>query len=148
MCTGAEIALLASFAVAAVGSIQQGNAADSQARAQAEVQRQQAERERLQAEADATEFRDDQQRLMARRRAILGGSGVVGSTGSPLLASEDFIGETTYQALKIKSGGEVRSTRLKQQANLTLAKGRSDRTAGFYRGGASLLKGLGQVNWS
>lgn len=119
------------------------SAQKQQANTQAAFLQQQAERENQQAEADSHEFRDQQERALAQRRAVLGGSGVDTSTGSPLLAAEDFAGEAELQALKIRNGGEVRSTRLQQQAALTRMEGNAAATAsimgGFSRG-ASLLK--------
>ena len=61
-----------------------------------------------------------------------------------MLVSEDFAGEVELQALRIRSGGEVRATRLEQQAQLTRFKGRQARTAGFIRGGALLVSGAGK----
>ena len=109
----------------------------SQASAQAAVLRQQAEQTRKQAEADEDDFRRRQSRLLAERRAGMGGSGVQQGEGSPLLVAEDFAAETELQALRIRSGGVVRATRLEQQASLT-------RSAGLFRGGSLLLTGLGR----
>lgn len=135
---------IAAAALAAAGTVYSGVQANKQAKTQAAIQRQQAERERLQAEADSEQFRDAQQRTLAKRRAILGASGVEATTGSPLLASEDFAGEAELEALKIRNGGEVRATRLEQQAMLTAAKGRSDMTGSFFRAGSLLAEGAGK----
>lgn len=138
MAAASSFAIVAAAASAAA-SLYGGIQANQQAKAQASIYNQQAERERQQAKADEEEFRNQQQRAMARRRAVMGASGVDLSTGSPLLASEDFASETELQALKIRNGGEVRGTRLQQQAALTAAKGRSDMTSGFIRGGSLLF---------
>ena len=50
-------------------------------------------------------------------------------------------GERELQALRIRSGGELRSTRLEQQANLTAFAGRAARQASFFRAGSLLLSG-------
>jgi hypothetical protein len=76
---------------------------------------------------------------------MLGASGVEPSEGSPLLVSEDFAGETEYQALRIRSGGELAATRLEQSARLSALAGRNARTAGFARGGSLLLQGAGSL---
>ena len=65
--------------------------------------------------------------------------------GSPLLVSEDFAAEVEFQALRIRSGGELRATRAEQQATLQRLKGRAARTSGFTRGGALLLSGAGKA---
>lgn len=129
----------------AVGVIQQGRAAQSQANFQAGIARQQAERERQQAASDEDEFRRRQSRVLAARRAALGASGVEAAAGSPLLVSEDFAGEVELNALRIRSGGELRATRAEQQADLLRLKGRQARTAGFVRGGSLLVSGAGQA---
>lgn len=131
-------------AVAAVGAIQQGQAAKAQSKFQAGILRQQADRDRQQAASDEEDFRREQSRNLAKRRAALGASGVDPSKGSPLLVSEDFAGEVELQALRIRSGGEVRATRAEQQGSLQLFQGRQAQTAGFIRGGSLLLSGAGK----
>lgn len=139
--TTAAILTAAGGLVSAGGAILQGQAANAQAKYQATIQRQQAERERQIAAAQEEDFRRRQSRLMSARRAAAGASGIDPSTGSPLLASEDFAAETELQALRIRSGGEARGTRLEQQAALTRAGGRARQTAGFIGAGTSLLQG-------
>lgn len=141
MATVAAIVAVAAAAAGATASVAQGQAQKRQARTQAEILRQQGLRERQEAAAREEDFRRQQARLTAARRAILGATGVEPGEGSPLLTSEDFAGETELQALRIRSGGEVRGTRLQQQANLTLQRGRDAQRAGFVRAGASLLSG-------
>jgi len=150
MCTGAEIAVAqiaftaVSTGVGIAGAIQEGQNASKQASFQAEVQRQQAMRERQQAAADASDAQRNSSALLARRRAMLGGAGVEGGAGSPLLASEDFAGEAELQAQRIRSGGEARATRLEQSATLQGFAGRNAKTSGFIRGGSLLLSGAGK----
>lgn len=145
MCTGVEIALIAGAAVSAVGAVQQGQAANKQGKLQSAFLLQQAEGERQAAAARESDFRKSQSREMARRRAALGASGVVQSTGSPLLASEDFAGEVELQALRIRQGGEVSATRLQQQASLARLQGKNAQTGGFLRGGSLLVSGAGRT---
>lgn len=139
------VALVASAAIGAAGAISQGRAAKKQAEFTATVQRQQAERERLEAANREEDFRRDQSKRMAQRRAALGASGVEIGTGSPLLASEDFAAETELQALRVRSGGETRATRLEQSALLTSAAGKNAQTAGFVRAGSLLVGGAGKA---
>ena len=151
MCTGIEIALIASAAVSAVGAIQEGLAASQQGKLQAGILGQQATSEREQTAGRESDFRRKQARVQASRRAALGASGVDPSTGSPLLVSADFAGEVELQALRIRHGGEVRATRLEQQARLARLSGRQAQTGGllrgvggFLRGGSLLLSGAGK----
>lgn len=132
-------------ALRALGSIQQGNTAAAQADLQAQILRQQAKSERQQARANESQFRGDQSRAQASRRAALGASGVDPSTGSPLAVSVDIAGETELQALRIRHGGEVRSTRLQQQALLQSFAGSAAQQQGRIRAGAELIKGAGKA---
>lgn len=143
MCTGLEIGLILalSTAVSAAGAISSGIASANQAKFQAGIAGQQATRERQIAAAAEDDFRRRQSRVLAARRAALGGAGIVQGTGSALLVSEDFAGETELSALRIREGGEVRATRAEQQAELFRFKGSSAQTAGFLRGGALLIGG-------
>ena len=135
---------IASGALQALGAIQKGQAAQSQANLQAGILRQQAESARLKAAADEEDFRRNQSRALAFRRAALGASGAQPAAGSPLFVSEDFAGEVELQALRIRSGGELRATRAEQQAALQRFQGRAARSAGFTRGGALLITGAGK----
>ncbi|MCH8859515.1 MAG: hypothetical protein IID54_08070 [Proteobacteria bacterium] len=140
-----RIATIAGAGIAAIGSIRQGQAAQQQANLQAQILQQQADRDRLDAAAKEEDFRRSQSRALAKRRAGLGATGVEPASGSPLLVSEDFAGEVELQALRIRSGGELRATRAEQQAVLQRFKGRAARTSGFTRGGALLLTGAGKT---
>ena len=137
--------LLAGVAISAVGAIGSGIAAGEQADFEAADLAQRAVREREIAEQNEKDFRREQSRLMAQSRANQGGSGVITSTGSPLLAAEDFASETELQALRIRAGGLTESSRLAQQSQLTKSARKSARTRGFFRAGSSLLTGAGQA---
>ena len=141
--TSTTVAVLTavSAVASAVGSIVQGKAVQKQANAQAEISRQQAERERVVAGEKEGDFRASQRRAAAAVRAAGGARGIDISVGSPLLAAEDFSRETTLQALRIREGGEIRGTRLEQQAVLLRAKGRAASTSGIIGAGSSLLRG-------
>lgn len=143
--TISAIAAAAGAAVSAVGAIRQGQAAKHQASYSAAVQEQQAEQERRVAAAKERDFRRQQSAEMARRRAVLGTTGVETSTGSPLLQAEDFAAEIELHARRIRAGGEVSATRLEQQAELERAAGKSAATAGYISAGGSLLQGIGRT---
>ena len=142
--TLAIVATVIGTAVSTVGAIRQGKAASAQSNCQAGILRQQATRERQQAKADEGDFRRRLDRLFAARRAGLGASGVDPSTGSPLLVSEDFAAEVELNALRIRSGGKLRGTRLEQQAGLEQFRGRTAQRAGFFRAGSLLITGAGK----
>jgi len=135
----------AAAGISAIGAISQGQAAKNQANFQAAVQQQQAARERQEAAAREEDFRRQQSRLMAARRAMGGASGVDFSTGSPLLSTEDFAGEIELNALRIRNQGDVNATRLEQSAQLQRMSGKNASRQGFFKAGASLLSGAGEI---
>jgi len=53
--------------------------------------------------------------------------------------------ESEFEALRLRAGGELRATRLEQQAVLERAGGAAASRAGFMRGGALLLSGAGSA---
>ena len=116
-----------------ISSISQGAAERDRFEFQAAVDRQQAGREREIAAQDEEDFRREQSRKFAQRRAALGAGGFDPSTGTPLLAADDFITETELQALRIRSGGDTRFIRGNQQAALNSAAGGSALRSGFTR---------------
>jgi len=153
MPAASTLALIAA-GMAAVGSIQAGQAAKAQSEFQAAVGEQQAARERLIgvriAAGEEKDFRRQQSALLAERRAALGKSGIDIGRGTPLLAASDFAAETELQAQRIRAGGETQAARLEQQAAqqavLLRAGGKAAQQRGLFRAGSSLLSGYGE--WS
>lgn len=145
MAITAAAAAVIGAGVAAYGAVQQGQAANAQAKYQATIANQQAQSAREQAGANEQAFRQKEARAAATRRALLGGTGIDTSSGSPLLTSEDFAGETELQALRIRNGGDIAATRLDEQAGLDRLAGANAETAGYFRAGSSLLSGIGNA---
>lgn len=143
--TIAAVGAGASAAVGAVGAIQSGQAAKKQGEFQSAVLQQQADRERQDAAAKENDFRTQQSRLLASRRAAMGASGVDAGTGSPLLVDQDFAGEAELQALRIRNGGDVAATRLEQDASLQRSAGANAATSSYFRAGSLLLGGAGDA---
>lgn len=135
----------AGAAMTAASAIQQGKQAAQQASVQAQIMQQQADREREIGAANEEDYRREQSRLMASRRAILGGSGVESDTGSPLFVAEDMAGESELQALRIRNGGDVEAARMEQQADFVRLKGAHEQSNSYLRAGGSLLSGAGNV---
>lgn len=137
------VLMIAGAAISAFSAIQQGRAQQSQANQQAQISEQQAVRETQVAAADESDFRVRQSRFQAQRRAAGGASGTVSGRGSNLLVDQDFAQEVELSALRIRTGGEVRATRLEQRAEQTRFAGKQASRAGFTRGGALLIGGIG-----
>src|SRR5687767_13722064 len=116
LATSTVIGLIASGAMAA-GNIADAKADKKQMDFQAMVGRQQAESERQVASDQERDYRKAQSARLAEFRAGLGASGTDASTGTPLLALADFEAETELNARRIRSGGEIRSRRMDEQAD-------------------------------
>lgn len=137
--------LLAAGGLAAAGHVADGKTKADQAEFQAKVNEQQAGRERLISGEQEKDFRKVQSSNLAERRAAMGASGVDLSSGSALLVPEDFAAEVELQARRIRSGGEVKATRLQQQAELLRNSGQTAQRQGYARAGASLLGGAAKA---
>lgn len=113
-------------------------AINAEARAQsdrfnAEVAEQQAKSERQGALADAEDFRRIQSSRMATSRASQAASGFT-MEGSPMLVNEATMTEIEFSVGRILRQGEVRATRLEQQAQLDrFSAGVEDQNAGYAR---------------
>lgn len=136
--TSAVIGLIGAAAGAA-GGISQANAAKKQGDFQANIATQQAEQERIAAAEQERDYRKEQSARLAQIRASMGASGTDTSTGTPLLALSDFEGETERNALRIRSGGDIRASRLDQQGSLYRTAGRNAQSAGYGRAFSSML---------
>lgn len=141
----AAIVGLIGAAANVAGNVSQAQAANKQRDFQANVAAQQAESERLAAAEQERDYRKAQSQRLAQIRASMGASGTDTSTGTPLLAFADFEAETERNALRIRSGGDIRARRLDQQGSLYRMSGKSEQSAGYGRAGASLLSGIGNT---
>lgn len=145
LATIGSIAQIGGFALAALGAANQGQATANAAKFQAGIMRQQAEAARLEGISNEEAYRASVSRKMASRRALLAASGVEGGEGSPLMVSEDFIGEAELNALKLRASGAIAATRLEQSAQMAGYEGANARRSGFGRAGALILSGAGQT---
>ena len=150
----ANLALIGT-GISAMGMIQQGQAAGSQAAFQAGVAQnnaviaqQQATRARQQARIDSEDYARGQSDLMAKRRSLMGDTGAQATAGSPLAVSSDFAGESVLNTMRIRNQGEVTANRLEQevmnqqaQAGLYGMQGRQAVKSSYYKAGGSLFKG-------
>ena len=130
--------------ISAVSAIKQGQAQKSMANEQAKLQETEAGQATQVAAENERDYRRETAFMLASRRAGLGAQGVTGE-GTPRLVDESVVTEAERQALRIREGGAREASNLKQQAKYTRAGGQAAQTAGYYRGGASLLSGIGDV---
>lgn len=141
-------AFIASAIVSAVGSIASGQASASAAKFQSAVLAQQAERQRQIAEREAERFRRQQGAIAAAARTKRAGSGVLPNEGTSLLVEDTLFDEILLGEAFIKQSGQVRASRLLDQAALTRFRGRVARDQGFLSAGDTLLTGFSRIDFS
>lgn len=129
--------------VGAAGDLQQGAAADKAAQFNADVAEQRARSEREAAAIEAQDFKREEMRKLAASRTARATTGVT-SAGSPLMVEESVVREIALGASRLRFGGEVRGTRLDQDAELSRMQGRSAKTASYFKAGSSILSSFGQ----
>lgn len=137
---------LVGAALSAVAAISAGQAQANAAEFNAEMAQQQAERERQIADREAKDYRRRNSRLLATSRARRAGSGTT-SQGSPLLVDEATAAEIELGAQDILAGGAANAYGYQQQAALSRARARSERTGAFLTAGSTLLTGAGNTDY-
>lgn len=131
---------LAGGAISAAGSLKKGDAAQEAANFNAAADRQRAAGERDQAAASRQDYLRKGSNTEASAVADLGAAGVT-SEGSPLMVNEDTVRQIALGASRITAGGEMRATRLEEEAQLSIMKGKAAKEASYYDAGSSLLGG-------
>jgi len=134
---------LAGMALQAIGTIREGQAAEQRGKYQAAVLGQQAEQEENASALEESDFRRETSRRLASARAIAGATGTQLS-GSTIGVISDMAGEAEKQAMRIRSGGELAASRIRQQGTLAEWEGKETKKASYSRTGANLLKGSSQ----
>jgi len=146
--------LVASTAITAIGAIQQGKAAEAQAKAQDDANKYNARVKEIQAgvEREAAGRREEQQRRKARQvlgeqRAALVQSGV-GMMGSALDIEEQSATAAELDALSIRYEGEMAAKGLlydaeaeKFEGRAALAAGKNAKNASYLKAGSAILSG-------
>jgi hypothetical protein len=142
---GIETMLMAGIgAMGAMGELQKGQSAKEAADYNAAVSRQRAATERDAAAAEMSDFFRKESRSRASGIAARGGSGVT-MEGSPLMVDEATVREIALGASRIRHGGEVRGTRLEQEANLDEMRGKHAKDASYLAAGKSMLTAGGKM---
>lgn len=124
--------------VSAVTSVASGVQANRDAQARAAILDQQAQQEHELAEAEAENLKKKNSAFLARARAIQSGGGGA-QTGTALMLMAQNAATAKADEDLVRRGGDIRATRLQQEAGLTRSGGGSTLTSGFFRSGVSLL---------
>jgi hypothetical protein len=150
--------LIGATATAGYSAYQQGKTAAAQAKQEAawhaynaKVAEREAEAERKASEFEATQHKRQADKLLARQRALIGGSGVT-AEGSPLLVMEDTAAQLALENANLRETGARRVSAFKSQAILDFTKSRyasksakGHKQAGLLSAGGSLLQGASGV---
>lgn len=129
---------LATAAISAIDTINQGQAADRVSRFEAARYRQQADHARHVARQRASDTRDIEARRRAALRSRVAGSGVT-FEGSPLAIFSDLAADAELQALRETASGEADARLAEGNARLARFKSREARRSAFSRAGTTLL---------
>lgn len=129
--------------MSAAGSIQKGQAAKQAADYNAAVDYQRAAEEKDQAGAQAQDYVRKGSDTVESAVAMQGASGVTGE-GSPLLVDENTVRQVALGAARTLQGGDLRASRLKDDATLQKMKGDNAVTGSYLDAGSSLLTSAGK----
>jgi len=141
-------AFIASAIVSTASSIASGQASARAAKFQSALLAQQAERQRQLSERQAERFRREQSAIAASARVKRAGSGVLPNEGTSLLVEDTLFDEILLGEAFIKQSGQVRASRLLNEAALTRFRGRAARDQGFLSAGDTLLTGFSKIDFS
>lgn len=132
--------ILAGTTMSAIGSIQQGKAAEQAAEYNAQTSMEQAAAARAEGEAEAQRLRREGRRNIGTMRASISKSGVT-SQGSPMLALAESAAMNELDVLNTRYSAQSSARASERQAGLQRAEGRSAKRAGLIGAGTSLLTG-------
>lgn len=129
--------LFVAVAAAAYSGYQQSQ----QAAYAGKVAESQAEAAENKAKYEENIHRERVRKLLSTQRALLGGSNIDMSVGTPLLVAEDTVGQGELDALAIRYGGDVEAARARSEGRLAKMQGKAAATASYMKAGSSLLSG-------
>lgn len=138
--SGTEL-MMAAAVVSAIGTLQEGQAARSEAEAEARNREREAQIAREQARARANEQRRDGAARLARARVRLAGRGAR-LEGTPLDVLGQIGSESALDALDAEHAGQLQSDRNLTQAAAGRRRGATAYRRARSRAGASLLRGF------
>ncbi|PDT71739.1 hypothetical protein CO683_00845 [Bradyrhizobium ottawaense] len=141
--TLALVAGIGGSVLSGAGAIQKGQAAKQAADYNAAVDAQRAAEERDRAQADTQDYIRKGSNTVEAGRALRGVTGVT-NEGSPLLVDEATVREVALGAARTLHGGELRASRLEDDAKLQKMKGEHAVTASYLDAGSSLLTSAGK----
>jgi hypothetical protein len=139
------LAGLAGGALSAVGSITKGQATKQASDYNAAVDVQRAAEEKDQAAASTQDYLRKGSDTVESAVASQGATGVTGE-GSPLMVDENTVRQVALGAARTLQGGQLRASRLQDDATLQRMKGDNAVTGSYLDAGGSLLTSLGKFS--
>nr|DAE37947.1 MAG TPA: hypothetical protein [Caudoviricetes sp.] len=139
MCTGVEIALVASSVLAAGGAVASGQQQKKMANYQAAQAEVDAEASKAAAKVEAERIRKAGRQQASAANAALAASGVETGEGTALRVTSGIAGDAEQDAFQTILNGNNQSARLNAQAQADRISGRNAATAGYINAGSSLL---------
>lgn len=134
---------LAGGALSAGGSLFKGQATKQAADYNAAVDNQRAAEEKDQAAASTQDYIRKGSDAVESGVALQGATGVTGE-GSPLMVDENTVRQVALGAARTLQGGDLRASRLKDDATLQKMKGDNAVTASYLDAGSSILTSVGK----
>jgi hypothetical protein len=139
----AAYAIAASVAAAgasAYASYAQGQQQQDIAKYQGKLQQNQAAATEAQAQSASDTLREQDRRVMAQQRAIVGGEGL-STEGSPLMILLDSSEQAQLEQQRVKYGGSLQAAGFQNQAKLLTYEGAQYARAGGITTGTTLITG-------
>ncbi|EMJ9258506.1 hypothetical protein RRQ98_001451 [Klebsiella pneumoniae] len=143
MCTGVEIALVASSVLAAGGAVASGQQQKKMANYQAAQAEADAEASKAAAKVEAERIRKAGRQQVSAANAALAASGVETGEGTALRVTSGITGDAEQDAYQTILNGVNSSNRLQAQAQADRISGSNAATAGNISAGSSLLSAGG-----
>ena len=144
MCTGVEIALLASTGLAAGSAIVAGQQHKEVAKYEAAQHKADADTEKQAGEIRAEKIRERARAQAASARAALAGSGVSVDSVTANLINQETIQAGELDALTTQNDSLDAATRLRNQARVDVMKGKQAEVAGYVGAASSALGSYSQ----
>ncbi|HHS9618854.1 TPA: hypothetical protein ACTXAA_000436 [Raoultella planticola] len=139
MCTGVEIALVASSVLAAGGAVASGQQQKKMANYQAAQAEADAEASKAAAKVEAERIRKAGRQQASAANAALAASGVDTGEGTALRVTSGITGDAEQDAFQTILSGNNQGARLNAQAQADRISGRNAATSGYISAGSSLL---------
>lgn len=136
---------LVGTAVSAIGQIQAGQQAAKVGEYNAKVAENNANAEQQRAQYEAGLIRDDKKRMLGTQLAAQAGNGLSVSSGSPVAVLGDTAGNAEMDVLARLYGGDSAATAQRNDATLSRAEGKAQKSASMLAAGTTLLTGFGKL---